>query len=408
MLRTKANVKFLLALSIMLVAVFILNMNIVNAATTEEAKEVMSSIPDKVTVNATVIEEVDNIIKNEYQLDVTKIKETITLPKGYSIQILFENSHNLKNGTLLLQYDGKSTGQVKNVQVKFKDEANKNVTTEKEVASLVDKIWDTNFTFKYVGELSVAKANEQIVADISSMSSIDSLKIKILQCDSQNIDFGIYYSIGIFVNDVFYDGVALTQEVVKENTPAEKPVEPVEKPVTSTDEETNIKLDAPSNVVPENTVLETKEVKEEKTVNTVKESLKEVSNKFVTYDITLKSNNVAIQPNGKVKISIPIPSDFDKTKLSVYRVAEDGIKTKYDTKVEGNYATIETDHFSTYVLAENNVVTNNEDTSTKQETTKGEKDNTPKTGTIESIYFILPITIVSAIGIVAFRRKLTK
>jgi len=187
---------------------------------------------------------------------------------------------------------------------------------------------------------------------------------------------------------------------------------------TIKNEETNIELKADTNVVPSNTKLEAKEIKAEKVLNVVKESLKEISNKYISYDITLKSNGVAIQPNGKVKISIPIPSNFDKTKLSIFRIADDGTKIKYDTKVENNVATIETDHFSTYVLAENNIVANNEqnntisnqeenkDTTKSTETKKGEKDETPKTGTIDIIGYILLVSVLSGIGIVALKKKI--
>lgn len=183
---------------------------------------------------------------------------------------------------------------------------------------------------------------------------------------------------------------------------------------TIKNEETNIELKADTNVVPSNTKLEATEIKTEKILNIVKESLKEISNKYISYDITLKSDGVAIQPNGKVKISIPIPSNFDKTKLSVFRISDDGTKIKYDTKVENNVATIETDHFSTYVLAENNVVAKNDDnknntTETQeptQQTKKGEKDETPKTGTIDIVGYVLLASVLSGVGIVTLKKKL--
>ncbi len=168
-------------------------------------------------------------------------------------------------------------------------------------------------------------------------------------------------------------------------------------------ESTNIKLNANTTVVPKDTTLEVKEIKEEKALKTIKESLKEISNKYVSYDITLKSNGVTIQPNGKVKISIPIPSNFDKTKLSIFRISNDGTRTKYDTKVDGNFAIIETNHFSTYVLAENNVLSQTKPT---QVTNKGEKDETPKTGTIEIISYVLVATTIAGIGIIALKKKL--
>ena len=190
----------------------------------------------------------------------------------------------------------------------------------------------------------------------------------------------------------------------------EKATEPVKKE----EKTTKIKLEADTTVIPKDTVLNTKEIKEEKTLNTVKESLKEVSTKYITYDITLTSNNAKIQPNGKVKISIPIPTGFDTAKLVVYRISEDGTKTKYDVNIAGEYATFETDHFSTYVLAENNVITNTDNTKNTTDTepnientktNKGEKDDTPKTGNINIIGYVLVLAILSGVGIVTLKKK---
>lgn len=189
----------------------------------------------------------------------------------------------------------------------------------------------------------------------------------------------------------------------------EKVSEPVKKEETTT----KIKLEADTSVIPANTVLNTKEVKDEKVLNTVKESLKDIATKYMVYDINLLSDGVRIQPNGKVKISIPVPTEYNKSNLVVYRVADNGDKTEYTVKVNRDVATFETDHFSTYVLAEketksntNNVVDKEQKNNNTKETRK--KDDTPRTGTTASIYFMIPVAVISAIGIIAFRRKETK
>ena len=131
----------------------------------------------------------------------------------------------------------------------------------------------------------------------------------------------------------------------------------------------------------------------------------------MVYDIELLSDGVKIQPNGKVKISIPVPTEYNKSNLVVYRVADNGDKTEYTVTVNGDVATFETDHFSTYVLAEKEIkqnTGNTETTQTKPVTEVRKKDDTPKTGTTASIYFMIPVTVISAIGIIAFRRKETK
>lgn len=160
------------------------------------------------------------------------------------------------------------------------------------------------------------------------------------------------------------------------------------KPVAVTDNKTNIKLETNDGVVPSNTVLEVQPITEGKIFDNVKKVLSN-ANKFKVFDITLKSNGVEIQPNGKVKISIPIPQDFDTSKLMVYRVEENGQKIAYKVNVVTidniKYAQFETDHFSTYVLAETDPNSN-------------EKDNTPKTG-IETNTIPYVLGIVATIGI---------
>ncbi len=187
--------------------------------------------------------------------------------------------------------------------------------------------------------------------------------------------------------------------------------------ITSTDNKTKIEFVAPIGTVTEDTIMEVTLIDEGRTYNNIKDILSDIE-RFVAFDITLTSNGIVIQPSGKVKISIPIPSDYDKTKLAVYRVAEDGTKTEYNTKVEGEFAVIETDHFSTYVLAEKNVTDTEapkteetpkvEDTPIEEIPPKGEKDNTPKTGTIETIYYILPVMLLAIVGIVALTKKENK
>ncbi len=167
-------------------------------------------------------------------------------------------------------------------------------------------------------------------------------------------------------------------------------------PVTTTDTNTNIKLESTTGVVPSDVVLDVKPITTGNAYTSVKKVLTNVS-KFVAYDITLKSNGVEIQPNGKLKIKLPIPDGYDTSKLVVYRI-DGNNKIKYNVKVETidgkKYATFETDHFSTYVLAE---VSNT-----------NELDQTPKTGTTDIIKYIIPVAIISAVGIVALRRKETK
>ena len=133
--------------------------------------------------------------------------------------------------------------------------------------------------------------------------------------------------------------------------------------------------------------------------NRVQTTLNNKVNKFVVYDIKITSENVAVQPNGKVEIKIPIPSDFDSSNLVVYRIDEAGTEIKYDVEVEtidnNKYAVFETDHFSTYVLAESN-----EQLQSNNETV----DNTivpdaqlPQTGVTILVISLITISLTSLI-----------
>ena len=160
----------------------------------------------------------------------------------------------------------------------------------------------------------------------------------------------------------------------------------------------NVRLDATTDVVPENTVIEVKTI-EKSNITVLEDDMN-----FVAYDIKLKSNGVEIQPNGKVKISIPVPDGFDTSKLVVYRIEDDGSKVEYNVNIvtiDGKkYAQFETEHFSTYVLAE---TTKSDTTSaeltkpdiTTETSSKPEHklDDTPKTGS----FSILPYLVVTGI-----------
>lgn len=387
-MKTKINSKIIMALGTILLAVLVLNSSIVNAAEIDETyvKNLKLTSPKYYEVDLDYIsystnseeefmaecEKVFKIIGNYYEKQINNKAITV---KASSMAGGTDDGLNMwTHPTMLSIY----------LNDKLVDTRNMGSEIAVPVINVPSTISDSelNNYIKNIITKSYKEYGEQITKIEKGTKEVALMDIP--------DGYTIYSNRG-------YESVVIVRK--------EKVTEPVKKEETTT----KIKLEADTTVIPANTILEIKEVKEEKTLKVVKESLKEVSNKYVTYDITLTSNNVKIQPNGKVKISIPVPSDFDKTKLAVYRIAEDGTKTKYDTKVEGEYATIETDHFSTYVLAENNVTINEtpntENTQKTETTTKGEKDNTPKTGTLDIIGYVLAITAVAGIGIVTLKKR---
>lgn len=169
------------------------------------------------------------------------------------------------------------------------------------------------------------------------------------------------------------------------------------------DKKFNIKLSAKSEVVSEDTKIVVSEIKSGEKYDKVKESLNNESNRFEIYDINLLRNDIKIQPNGKVKISLPIPDDYDTSKLTVYRVKEDGTKIEYNVSVEGKYAVFETDHFSIYVLAEkNNEITEKNE---NDKIIEHKLDETPKTGESNmNVIVSTVVSVISSIGIAILKR----
>lgn len=169
------------------------------------------------------------------------------------------------------------------------------------------------------------------------------------------------------------------------------------------DKEANVKLISSTAVIDSNTILEVNELKNGNIYNMIADTLKNVSSKFRAYDITLKSNGLEIQPNGNVQVYLPIPNEYETSKIAVFRIEEDGRKVKYDAEVKDNYAIIETDHFSNYVIAEQNV--SNTTGTDKTPIQNGEKDDTPKTGSVQYIGLAGIVVALSCISIIVLRNK---
>ena len=170
---------------------------------------------------------------------------------------------------------------------------------------------------------------------------------------------------------------------------------------TTQDTVTNIKLSATVGVVPDGTTLKVQAITSGNVFDAISEKLGDV--KFSIFDISLLSNNTAIQPtNGTVKISIPIPSGYNSSNLVVYRLADDGSQEQeYAVTVDGNYAVFETDHFSNYALAEKPATTNTS-------TSDNQLDNEPKTGIANPVIIVVSTLVVACLGLFVCIKKLSK
>lgn len=150
-----------------------------------------------------------------------------------------------------------------------------------------------------------------------------------------------------------------TEPAPTEPAPTEPaPTEPTttepeqEEMVVITSKNDEVQIEVESNVVPEGTVLIANKITAGVELDAVTESLQGVTDKFCAFDISLENDNVKIQPNGKVKVTISIPVGYDKNKVAVYYIDNEGSKEKLLSTINGEQISFETDHFSTYVIAE--------------------------------------------------------
>lgn len=169
------------------------------------------------------------------------------------------------------------------------------------------------------------------------------------------------------VEDFFYN----PEKIITVNV-----VDPSE-PIIITDNTKEVQIEAEKTVVPEGTIVIADKITDGDKLDVVTESLKEVTDKFCAFDISLENNNVKIQPNGKVKVTISIPTGYDKNKLVVYYINDNGAKEKLTSTINNDKISFETEHFSTYVIAES---------------TLNGIDENPDAGT-NSIPWILPACI---------------
>lgn len=71
----------------------------------------------------------------------------------------------------------------------------------------------------------------------------------------------------------------------------------------------------------------------------------------VVFDITLVGlNGIAVQPDGNVTVSIPVPSGWNVEGLNVYREEAGGTYTDMKAAYQNGNMVFTTNHFSTYIL----------------------------------------------------------
>jgi len=254
---------------------------------------------------------------------------------------------------------------------------------------LKDKMW-AGYLNSYNSEGIEYKYSKGIANDEKYLNQITSNTVLSTQITSDtkvDVDWTNESIFGIKVTVIRSDksGEAVTAYSNGMNRIVEKIHAPIA-PVVEVSVNTGIKLESVAEL-PASTQLVAERIENETVYTNISNALPEAKD-IVIYNIKLQSSGVNIQPNGNVRISIPIPHNFDNSKVKVYRFAEDGSQSLYDIGIESkdgvDYATFETEHFSTYVLAEiSNII--NSDTNINI-TNIEEQYVTPSIEKIEKIY----------------------
>ncbi len=108
-----------------------------------------------------------------------------------------------------------------------------------------------------------------------------------------------------------------------------------------------IGVDTNGNVSPE-VILQTYRVL--KDTITVELEKGELLNDFIAYDISLVKDGKITQPNGKVKVYIPFPAEFEGSNIQMVRQEEDGSWSLIDSVVKNGVITFEVDHFCVFAI----------------------------------------------------------
>ena len=141
----------------------------------------------------------------------------------------------------------------------------------------------------------------------------------------------------------------------------------------------------------------------------VKDTLSSKVGKYAVLDITmLDAAGAKIQPlnNGNVLVTIDVPSTLDANKgLVVYRMEDNGTLTELKTSVENGKVSFETNHFSTYIVAEKAAVAEETTTAAAAKETTTAKTNSPKTGDAAPVAALMVVALGACGAVIASKKK---
>lgn len=177
----------------------------------------------------------------------------------------------------------------------------------------------------------------------------------------------------------------------KEETPA----------VNVADKDTGIRVNAPVNTFKEKVELVVNAIKADtEEYRKAEEALKNVGKKFKLFELHFENAaGTEIQPDGKVTVKYPVPEGYNPDRIAVYRINDNGTKTKMVGVVKGGFIEITQNHFSYYAVVEEG------STITDAENTAIVNGNSPKTGDAATMMPWMVLALAAGAAVVLLKRK---
>lgn len=135
--------------------------------------------------------------------------------------------------------------------------------------------------------------------------------------------------------------------------------EPSDTAFFQTDPDTGICAEAAAGVFPAGTLMIVTPLTEGENYDLLRKLLSAAADQLQVCDISFFSVSMPdfsdmkpVQPQGKVKIQMPVPRGYDLSRLAVYHITTDGGMTEVPFVLQDGSAVFETDQFSLYALVE--------------------------------------------------------
>lgn len=190
-----------------------------------------------------------------------------------------------------------------------------------------------------------------------------------------------------------------------------------EKPntITSVDKENNVNLGITGNIS-DGAKITTKEIVKDSDTHLSMQSyinnhlsMEREEYKFVFMrDIKIENGTF----NGKLTMTFDIGEQYNGQKCVVLHKKNNGEYEQFNSTIENGKATIEVTELSPFAILiaetkqENDTSTETTKPAETTTTNKGEKDETPKTGTVDIIGYVLGVTFLTGVGIVELKKRL--